>query len=453
MAITPSSLGTPANYSDPSITRYGLINQLNVINVIALNEYYETYGFMPYGAMNQLMGNEEKADNKQFRWYQAHGRALGFVSSSTAVTVSNSSPATITVAAGGYTSSGTKSLPALGMIFWNSRTGVESRVSAVPDKTTANAHTFIITPVVTGQNASTLVGDDLLCRGFKYLGEASDKTATVIRNIDRYSNYCTEIRVDSDITDLGLAEKMEIQINGQYSYYYKQMKDDNLRMMQELDLLLFESSQTSNLPYQEEGSNGVIKQVEANGINGDYTTWNMATFAQIERVLNSVGAARDYDILADNSSYIEMQNSIFTEVNNGAVIYAEPDKGQGIDIDRRFKSLNIYSRKYNFSNFGLFDMRTLYGSTQVGVRDRYSLFVPTGKEQSIDKFNGTTVKKPRFTVMYQTPNGGNKYHTWQTGGMADVPTSPIAEKNTHTIGYFGARLIGAQQYLIMKGGS
>ena len=450
MAINqPSS--TPANYSDPSITRYGLINQLNVINVIALNEYYETYGFLPYGALSQLMGNEERSDNKQFRWYQAHGRAMGFVQSSAAVTVGNGAPATITVAAGGYTSSGTKSLPAIGMIFWNDRTGVESRVSAIPNKSTPNAHTFVITPVLVGQNASTLAGDELLCRGFKYLGEASDKTATVIRNIDRYNNYCTQIRVDSDITDLGLAEKMEIQINGQYSYYYKQMKDDNMRMMQELDLLLFEGTQTDNLPYSEEGSNGIIKQVQANGNNGDYTTWNMSTFATIERVLNSIGASRDYDILADNSSFIEMQTSIFTEVQNGAVIYAEPNKGQGIDIDRRFKSLNIFSRKYNFTNFGLFDMQTIYGSSGLGVRNRFSLFMPTGNENTFDKFQGTTVKKPRTTVMYQTPAGTNKYHTWQTGGMADTPTSPIAEKNTHTIGYFGSRLIGAQQYLIMKG--
>lgn len=453
MAITQTPVSTPANYSDPSITRFGLINSLNVINVRAMNEYYETYGFIPYGALNQFMGNEEKADNKQFRWYQSRGRAMGFVTANASVTVGNGAAATVTVGAGGYSAAGTKSLPALGLIFRNSRTGVDVRVSAVPNKTTPNAHTFQITPLVTSQNASVLAGDELLSRGFVYLGEQSDKTETIIRNLDRYSNFCTELRADSTIGDLAAAEKMEIQINGNYSYYYKQMKDDNLRLMQELDFLLFEGTQTNNLPYVEEGSNGVIKQVEANGVIGDYATWGVTTtFAQIERVLNSVGAPKEYDILADNSSFIEMQNSIFTEINNGAIVYANQSGKTGdIEINRKFKSLDIYSRKYNFTNYGLFDEQTVYGSSGLGVRNRFALFMPQGRENTYNKYTGTTVKVPRFTVMYQTPFGGNKWHTAQNGLFADTPTSTKAEKVITTIGYFGARVVGAQQYLIMKG--
>lgn len=450
MAITTPNT-TPANYADAAITRYGLISGLNIVNVHAYNQYYDFYGWAPYTALAQIAGQTEKSDNKEFRWYQSHGRPLGFVTASADVTVANSAAATITVGAGSYSQSGTKSLPSFGLVFRNARTGVDSRVSAVPNKTTANAHTFVMTPVVTGQNASVLAGDELLSRGFIYLGEQSDKTETIIRNTDRYSNYCTEIRADDTIGDLAAAEKIEFQINGNYSYTYKQMKDTNLRLMRELDLLIFEGTQTTNLPYVEEGTNGVIKQVQANGINYDYSAWGVTTsFATIDRALNAVGAPKEYDILSDSSSNIEMQNSIFTEINNGAIVYAaDPGKRGGIDLNRDFQSLKIYNRKYNFSNYGLFDEQTMYGSAGLGVRNRFSLFMPTGQTSSMNE-DGSTVTVPRFSVMYQTPFGGNKWHTKENGLFSDGGGTK-AERIITTIGYYGARVVGAQQYLIAKG--
>lgn len=450
MAITiPNS--TPANYSDPSVTRYGLISGLNIVNVHAANTFYDTYGWTPYTSLSELLGDDEKSDNKEFRWYQSHGRPMGFVTASADVTVANSAAATITVGAGSYSQSGNKSLPTLGGVFYNSRTGVNSRVSAVPNKTTPNAHTFVLTPVVTGTNASVLAGDELLWRGQIYLGEASDKTETIIRNIDRYSNFCTEIRKDSTITDLADAEKIEFQINGNYSFTYKQLRDDNMALMREKDFLIFEGTQTNNLPYIEEGSNGVIKQVQANGINMDYATWNLATFATIDRALNSVGAPKEYDILSDQSAMVEMQTSIFTEINNGGIVFAAPSGSRGgYNLERDFQSLKIYMRKYNFSNYGLFDEQTVYGSSGLGLRNRFSLFMPTGKTSSVRE-NGSTVTMPRFSVKYQTPFGGNKWHMGETGLFAPTPTSTKADYTHTTIGYFGARVIGAQQYLIAKG--
>lgn len=450
MAITiPNS--TPANYADPSITRYGLISGLNIVNVHASNTFYDTYGWMPYTSLSELLGDEEKADNKQFKWYQSHGRTMGFVTASADVTVSASAAATITVGAGSYSQAGTKSLPSLGMIFYNARTGVNSRVSAVPNKTTANAHTFVLTPVVTGTNASVLAGDELLSRGFLYLGEQSDKTETIIKNIDLYTNYCTELRKDDTIGDLAMAEKIEFQINGNYSFTYKQLKDSNLRLMMEKDYLIFEGTQTNNLPYAEEGSNGVIKQVQANGINMDYSTWDLSTFATINRALNSVGAPKEYDILSDTSAMTEMQNAIFTQINNGGIVYASNAGTRGgINIERDFQSLKIYGRKYNFTSYGLFDEQNVYGTAGAGLRNRFSLFMPTGKTNSVRE-NGTTISLPRFSVMYQAP-AGNKWHTGESGLFAEQGgTTPKAERVVSTIGYFGARVIGAQQYLIAKG--
>lgn len=445
-------LETPANYSDPSITRFGLISGLNIVTVKPYDKFVETRNFVPYVLVNELAGNITHTDNKQFLWYQNRGGFMGFVQSAGAVTVGAGAAATITIAAGAYTQSGTKSLPAQGMIFRNSRTGVDSQVSAVPNKATPNAHTFQLTPVVSTQNASTLAGDELLGRGFLYLGEQSDKTLTIIRNIDKYSNYCTEIRKDTTIGDLSAAERVDFMTNGNYSFTYKQKQDDDLALLLEREYLIMEGTQTNNLPYTEEGTNGVTKQVQANGVNGTFNTWGVTTTnAQLERALSSIGCPKEYDILADNQSYIEQQNSIFTEINNGAIVYADKaGKRGGVDLDRDFNSLTIYKRKYNYTNYQLFDEQTMYSSSGLGTRYRFMMGIPVGKTTGVNE-KGTTVTVPRFDIMYQTPFGGNKWHMAENGLFASTPTSTKAEKILTTIGYWGVRVRGAQQYFIMQG--
>jgi len=450
MAITiPNS--TPTNYSDPSVTRFGLISGLNIVNVHAYNKFYDTYGFAPYSQLAMLQGNYRKVDNKQFKWYQGHGRTMGFVTANATVAGANGAAVTVTVGAGSYSQAGTKSLPALGYIFYNSRTGVNSRVSAVPNKTTPNAHTFQLTPVLANTSAAVNAGDELLGRGFLYLGEQSDKTDTIIKNIDQYTNYVTEIRTDDTIGDLAGAEKVEFQINGNYSFTYKQMLDTDMRRAYELDYLIFEGTRTDNLGYVEEGSNGIIKQVQANGINMDYTTWSLATFATINRALNSVGAPKEYDILSDDSAMTEMQNSIFTEINNGGIVYSPAGSRGGIDLNRDYQSMTIYKRKYNFTQYGLFDEQTAYGSQGLGLRNRFSLFMPTGKKEVQYGENSPTVSAPRFSVNYMVPfEGSNRWHVKENGLFSDGGGTK-AERIITTIGYFGAELIGAQQALIAKG--
>jgi hypothetical protein len=453
MAIT-LPVQNPAQYSDPSVTRYGEISGLNIVTVRPFEKFTETRNFVPYVLVNELAGNIMKSPNKQTIWYQNRGAFMGFVQAAATVTVAASAPATITVQAGGYTQGGTKSLPANGLIFYNSRTGVEGQVSNV-SRSVNNAHTFVLTPVVLGQNISVLAGDELLNRGQKYLGEASTVTQTIIRNIDKYSNYCTEIRKDTTITDLADAERIDFQVNGQYCYTYKQRQDDDLSLLLEREFLIMEATQTNNLPYVEEGTNGVVKQIQGNGVNGTFNTLGVTTtFAQAERALSSMGAPKEYDGLCDNQSYIEFTNSMFSTVNNGAIIYVPEGTRAGIDLSIDFKSLKIYKRKYNITNYGLWDEQAMYASSGLGQRYRFMSFFPQGKTGGVNvdgDGRSTTVTVPRFEIMYQTPFGGNKWHIADTGLFASTPTSTTANRVSTTIGYWGSRVRGAQQYMILQG--
>ncbi|MFN9953941.1 MAG: hypothetical protein ACK55I_12655, partial [bacterium] len=117
---------TPSTFTSASATRAGtLISELNIVVPRAYKEFIDKFQFVPYVMMNELAGNTMASDNKLFYWYESKGRQMSFVTSST--TVSGAAGATIVVvlSAGDLYSSNYKSLPEVGMVFFNSRTGVE----------------------------------------------------------------------------------------------------------------------------------------------------------------------------------------------------------------------------------------------------------------------------------------------------------------------------------------
>lgn len=439
---------TPAAYSLPSVTRYGLINSLNVINVTAFGEIVDKFGFVPYIGLNELAGNEEKTPNKQFKWYEEHGRNMDFVTANATVTGAAGAAITVTVGAGNYWASGTLSLPSLGMEFRNAQTGVISRVSANPNRATANAHTFQLTPINSAQAASVTAGDELLSLGFYQVGAASDITETRIPTVDKYNNYNTQLRWDTTLDDLAMMEKIEFSVNGQHTWVTFQQKKDELKQFLQREYNLMNGAQANNLPYSEEGSDGVLAQVAANGQTLNYSTFGtQTTMAQVDRMLSAVGAPGDYDVLAAKLPFQDIQNSIANEINNGAIIYAEGTPMGGYDIKRNFKSVEMYNRKLNLTNYQIFDEAFLFGASGTGVQSNLALWVPKGKTTGLGQDAKTQVTVPRFCLTYQQMSGSNKWHMWQTGAFAETPTGTIANKSWHNIAYFGVKLYGGLQYL------
>lgn len=443
---TPNT--TPAAYSLPQVTRYGLINSLNVINVTAFGALVEKFGYVPYIGLNELAGNEEKSDNKQVRWYEEHGRNMDFVTAAGAVSGAAGAPITVTVGAGNYWSSGTLSIPSVGMEFRNAQTNVISRVTSV-NRTTAFAHTFSMTPIVSTQAATVSAGDELLSMGFFMVGGSSDVTETRIPTVDRYSNYNTELRWDTTLDDLAMMEKIEFNINGSHAWSTFQQQKDELHQYLLREYNLMNSVQANNLPYDESGSDGVLAQVAANGQTLNYNQFGtQTTLAQIDRMLSAVGAPGEYDALMAKLPFQDFQNAIANEINNGAIIYAEgTPQTVGYDIKKNFTSINMYNRKVNATNYQLFDEASMFGASGTGTQSGLSLWIPRGKTTGLGQNAKTQVTVPRFCLTYQQIAGANKWHMWQSGGYAENPNGTIANKSYHNIAYFGVKLYGSLQYL------
>ena len=439
----------PSTFTTASATRQGtLISELNIVVPRAYKEFIDKFQFVPYVMMNELAGNTMATDNKLFYWYESKGRQMSFITASTTVSGSAGAGIAVVLSSGDLYSTDYKSLPEVGMIMYNSRTGVESRVTAVSGKGTSS-QTATITPVIATDNASVVAGDIIQGRGFKYVGEASDYTTTQVQTIDKYTNYATQIRIDSRFTDLNLAEAIDFEYDGQRYYKYKQLADDNKKFLLQKELMLMDSNLTDNLGYAETGSAGVIQQTEANGLQIGYSSFGaQTTFADIERQLDSQGAPAEYDWLCDVNQDIAIQNALGNDFNNGAILYAQ---GQAADSElaRGFKSFQPYHRKFNFTRYLPFSNAAFYGSNPAGTtRQNFGLLIPKGT--STDAKTRNVV--PRFNIRYQDILGnGQKVQIAETGALAKVPTSAKMELTVSQVGYFGVQVMGANQYAIVKG--
>jgi hypothetical protein len=425
-----------------------LISELNIVVPRAYKEFIDKFQFVPYVMMNELAGNTMATDNKLFYWYESKGRQMSFITASTTVAGAAGAGVQVVLSAGDLYSTNYKSLPEVGMIMYNSRTGVESRVTAVGGKGTTS-QTATLTPVIASESAAVTAGDILQGRGFKYVGEASDYTTTQVQTIDKFTNYASQIRIDSRFTDLNLAEAVDFEYDGQRYYKYKHLADDNKKFLLQKELMLMDSNLTDNLGYDETGSAGVIQQTQANGLNIGYSTFGaQTTFADIERQLDSQGAPAEYDWLCDVNQDIAIQNALGNDFNNGAILYAQGQAADG-DLARGFKSFQPYHRKFNFTRYLPFSDAAFYGSNPAGsLRKNFGLLIPKGT--STDAKTRNVV--PRFNIRYQDILGnGQKVQVAETGALAKVPTSAKMELTVSQVGYFGVQVMGANQYAIVKG--
>lgn len=439
--------GTPApasNYTTPEVTRAGtLISELNIVVPRAHKKFFNKYQYNPYMLLTQMTGggmalSREETQNKLFYWYEKFGRELGYFTITANATGGVNTPITVTLASGSYSAGGSRSLPDIGGIFYNARTGVEFKVTAV-NKSTSNAHTVTLQSVRQADNSASLAGDEFQFRGYKYVGEASDYTTTIVDNIAKYTNYVTQLRIDQKFSDLSLTEAIDFQYNGQNYYYYLAMDEMAAQFIQQKELLLFDSVLTDNLGISESGTLGLKQQVAANGITKNYSSINaQTTFADIERALDAEGSPMKYDWLMDTDQDIEMTNSLANEFPNGALVYDQDD------LRRGFRKFTFLAREYNFTRYTPISERKMYGSSASGTTNNNNGYLIPQGTRVID---GNDV--PQMTIRYAKVRGQevvvSEYGALSKNGQGSKMELGIAHE-----GHYGLMIQGANQFLNLK---
>lgn len=442
--------GTPNAYATSTVSRAGtLISELNIVVPRTALDFYKKYNFTSYMLLTQLSGGllkikSTKAENKQFYHYEDFGRDMGYVTAASNFTSSGAGTAvTWTVASGGYSAAGTRSIGDVGGIFYNARTQVELRITAV-NKSTPNAHTYTALPVVSTQDGAGLAGDEMQFRGYKYVGEASDYTTTLVKNIAKYVNYCTQHRKDAKITDLAGVERIDFTYDGQNYYYYKLKDDFKNAFWQEEELLLLDSNLTDNLGYTESGTLGMKQWITANGMNITYSSFNVqSTFSDLERRIDAEGGPMSYDWLQDTEQNIDVNNSLANEFPNGAIVY---------DMDnlrRGFKKFTPYGREYNLTRYTPISDKRFYGAVAANANTNSGYLIPTGRRD----LNGDMSKNdmPQFIKRYQEVKGQQIY-AWETGALSESGKTTKLEHVLSQQSYPGLTLLGSNQFgRIVKG--
>lgn len=443
-------VSTPNSYATPEITRGStLLSELNIVRERTHLEFFKKYGFNAYMLMTQLSGGVLKikssnAEDKLFYHYEDFGRDMGYVTAASNFTSSGvNTAATVSITTGSYSANGTRMLPAINGVFYNSRTGVESIVNATPNTTTAFAFTFTIIPTVAGTDVTGLAGDELQFRGFKYLGEASDYTTTIVKNIAKYTNYCTQHRMDSKISDLALMEMTDLIYKGQHYFLLKQTDDDKNRFIQEAELLLLDSNLATNLTI-DSGTLGLKQWIQQFGINILYPSFNVqSTFADIERKLDAEGAPMSSDWLQDTNQNIEFNLALGNEFNNGAIVY------EMTDLRRGFKKYTPMFREFSITRYTPISDKRFYGAVAASINDNSGYIIPTGKRDLSGDMSKDDM--PQMIKRYQEIEG-KKVYAWDTGALSANGKTGKMEKIISQIEYPGLTVQGANQFIYIKKG-
>jgi hypothetical protein len=457
---TLPSVGLPNGIAS-SATNRDLLNNLNIFDRSFEKSLVRIYGPENYAIVQMALGNsvmEAKSDNRTFYHYEKRGLHNSVTVNAQITAPSAGAAVTVTLGSGSYYNSGTQSPIRVGEVVRVMTSGIEGQITAI-NKSTANAHTATITPLVSSQafvsagSANLLAGEYLLMRGAVNVGEQSGKLDGISPLLDKVTNTTTEHRDDYTITDRADIEKNEVDFgNGQFYYYYLAQDDMNKRYMNNAFFKIMEGVAVNNLTNGTVGTVGVIPRVAANGSTIQYSASSGPAISDIHtltRTLNFYGGAGEYHFLQDIYQRQAVNDLLFGKYNNGAIRYASVGGSEEASVSYGFNSFSIDGFTFHFFLNNMFSPEAVYQinpGSQVPEKRNYGLLIP----QRINNDAKTGKQFPSFQIVFQEVNG-QRVLTWETGALAPQNKTTDAQKTISMLSYVGARTFAANQYSIFAG--
>lgn len=454
----PVVLGTASG-----ATNSALFNDMNIIIPDLIPELYDRYGAENYGMLIEFMGDIGGAmrsvtetgtsTTRQFFHYEK-GRAFP-----SAITSGNTSGATagasvtVTFSASSLTNSGTENGFQPNTIGYIGSTGVKFQVGTV------TATTAVLKPVSATQSLASLgqvstitSGESLLLVGNQAAGEASTQMLATNSLIYKITGSTTEIRDDYPITDVAKMNSTPINFGGgSYSYYKLGQTELNKRFMYSVENACIEGVPATNLTNGSIGTLGIIPQVAANGPTVDYTIGSMAIgdLQALARVLQYNGGKGEAHVLQETNQQDDVDTLLFGKYNAGAISYASVGGTEKAAVSYGFKSFNVKGTNFHFWVYANFSIPTVYGlmPTTGAARANYGLVIPQGVTP--DARSGTLM--PNMQWVYQEVTPGMRFHTYESGGLANANKTTTMNLVLTQICYVGTRCKAPQQFAQFQG--
>ena len=475
--IPTSNILQPGAISTPYVNRQ-LISDLQLLTPQYYKQYVEKYGNEDFTWWLATYGGMEEVKNRNFFWFENRGKLMVGVQAAANVTgVVAGAAITVTLASGDHYDGGTQSPLRVGETVRIASTNVEGEITSIPD-TTAGAFQFVVTPKIStqalvsaGQPSTFLASDVFLFGGDMDAGEASSSINPLIHLDKQYNNNITEMRESWSASDL--AEMTEVFYNagvsgsdmaggaqaGSSYFTYKGLVKSNQRFINNVEFKLMRGNVVTNTALTSNGTvgtQGIIPKVLQDGETVGYTpgTLDIAKLHEITRIMDVNGCANENMWLQDIYQRQNFSDGLFKEYPAGAYVWGKNEKSEEAAINYGVDTLKIDGYMFKVKKYKQFNTEMTTGLTPLNDYFRnFGMICPQGEAR--DAKDATKAYK-NITVMYQAPpkggTTGNGIRVWQWGGGSQNPTSGTMTDNIETITYRGARVVAANQFIIVNAG-
>lgn len=471
--IPTSNILQPGAISITGGVNRALVSQLQLLKPAYYKTYTEKYGNEDFTWWLATYAGMEKADNRDFFWFENRGKLM--------VAVSNLSKAT-TPAAGAivnnlqisasdyYTT--TEAPLRNGETVYIASNYVEGVISNL-NTGTPGAFTFSVTPkrgdlAFAGPTGSLEAGEILVFGGDVDAGEASNSIEPLIHLDQKYQNSITELRESWSATDLAemTAVYYDSGVTGDsiaggaqsgYSLFtYKGLVKSNTRYKNYVEKKLMFGDLVTNplITNGTVGAQGAVPKMLQDGETVGYTpgTLDINKIHEITRIMKVNGCAIQNLWLQDMFQNQNFSDGIFKEFPAGAFVWGEGEKSEEASVAYGFKTLFTDGFLFNTKKYSQFN--TEYTTGKTPSVDRYRDFGIIQPQGSTTDAKNTTKSYKNMTIMYMDPPAGgtvgNGIRVWEHGGGSRNPTNGQMKDNVEQICYRSSRIAGANQFVIVE---
>ena len=446
VANQPGLVATTANRS--------FISALQILDRSFTEKLVEKYGSENYTFLLDMLGRKVKTENRDFYHYERRKRHAAVQVASITGGATAGADVVVTVIAGSHYDSGTKSPGRVGEVVMWANTGALGKITSITT-TTASAHTYTIKPLKSDVRINPAANDWLLFQGLQHVGEASDVQASIQPLTDKISNSVTEIREDYHITDKAAMEKIEWAdpATGMRYYKYFGTSEAEKRFLNNRELLAMFSVDVTNSGITSNGTvgtKGILQQILAGGSELTYTggSLNSVTdFQSVTRELDFNGANTEIHHLCDTYQHQEINAKLFTQYNQGAILYGSVGGSKEVSAQLGFSSYYIDGFNFHFKKYAGFQPEKMFGVVPSTYKYKnYGLLIPQG----FGTDPVTAQKLPTIALRYQEVKPGMELNAYEYGGLAETNKTAVQELRNVIVGHYGVQVQAANQCVIFR---
>lgn len=466
-SIISGAKGAPGVVAYPSGQTTGMFNELNFVVSDWKPQLIAKFGNSSYMLAREILGGGVVQDGTTSTGTFSHfekGRDFGVVivnanvtgiTSGANVTFVGKSPESYNDGA-----TGTQSPLNVGQTVKLRSNGRKGEVVSVTR--TAGAFSIVIKPLgaysfASGSSTTTLTALDgvEVIGGTQLAGESSLGQLTTQPKLYRYDNTATVIRVGCKTSDLAQATQTQIDFGGGDRYIQKLATDNmNVQMLYSVEDAIMEGVPYANMTGRI-GTTGVLPEVVSRGGEVDYitTTFGVADFQRVTRVIDSNGGAAEYHLLQDLNQRQVMNTTLFGLYPNGMISYGSVGFGQEAAVALGFKSFSTDTVSFHFHRYKGFSAPAMFGYTPNSgtgdYRADFGLAAPQGMTRDA-KTNETMAYMEWVYQKHKDMPTAQKFYGWSMGFTQPTKTEE-ASNSFHQMTYVGSRVVAAEQFILIKG--